>query len=289
MKLPAPQKKKKSKTLKIKSSSPFLAPPAPTQFYIPKIRWNEREIKIINWLQNRYGFAPDFNLPEHLAYVDMSINSHLQFQQFSLSANQTYQQLNQQFPSHEDVTHDLKVLKKQMQIVKSIFEPFVKKLNSEKKIEFTNLLDMLYIMSGHRSTLVRASAGGFKTLDDIQNSLELLIKNDFFIKLLANLDKEITDLRIPEREQHTPKRKSKRGRKKSEEEGRIIHALLDTYEEGTHQKPICNYHPINGGFSGEFYFFLFGALSLLRKKISIKPLKPETWGDYARKIIRSRR
>ena len=75
-------------------------------------------------------------------------------------------------------------------------------------------------------------------------------------------------------------------RKNTNLEKGIIHKLLHTYINGTSKKASCDYHRINGRFYGEFYYFMMTALTLLRRKVKIKIMQRDTWGDYARETIK---
>lgn len=266
----------------LKSSRHTFADIAPYSSSInirPRIPWNEKDIKVINWLKQRYKFNPDFDLVESLARINEDPYTFSQ-----LLANASYSNQPWRINTVQDIAHDLNLLKKHMVNASSILKPILKKFTPEKKSALADLLNALSQMSLNRGDLIRNSTSGFKLLEDILNTLELLTQQDILEKLLENIEKEMSDLRIPEAK--PIKSKAKPGRKKSRAESDIIFQILITYTEGTKKKPVCHYHPISGGFSGDFYYFLLATLSLLETKIPINKLKPATWGQYAKKEVK---
>lgn len=268
---------------KLKSSKHTFADTTPYSSPIiirPRISWNEREIKVINWLKRRYKFDTNFDLAQNLARMN---EDHPCFSQLLASTNACYTKQSWRLNTTQEITHDLNLLKKHMINASAILKPILKKFTPEKKTALADLLYVLSDLSLNKGDLIRNSASGFKFLEEILNSLDLLTQQDILEKLLENIENEMSDLRIPDAK--PIKSKAKPGRKRSRAESDLIFQILITYREGTKRKLICNYHPISGGYSGDFYYFLLATLSLLETKMPINKLKPGTWGQYAKNEI----
>lgn len=220
----APQKKKRPRkpTQQLKNF-------APIAFESTLLIWDEREKKIINWIEKRYQFDIDFELHEHLSRIPIDIMS--------------FEEYERQLPSQKDTTHSLKIIKKQMLVVKDLFNEKFLSLIVKRKNEAEILLDMLEITgSKHRSLMAENTFGEYRTLHEIIHSIETLVNDDYLFRLPRLLDQVITGADKAEKKQPPPKR----GRKNTNLEKGIIHKLLHTYTNGTSKKASCDYHRVTG-------------------------------------------
>lgn len=249
------------------------------------ILWDKEEIKIINLLKTTYKFGSDFDLHAHLSRVLIDIKSS--------------KERERQKPSIKDTKQSLNLIRNQTIILKKSFSD--KLLKSIVKItqESETLFNMLEITGfKHRKLIAQNSLGEYKIFHDTINLLKTVANDDSL-------------LRLPEKLEHIKEgigkalstlSPLKRGRNKITLEKAIIHNLLYIYIDGTSKKAKSNINRITGEYYGEFYFFIMDVLILLRKKrmtmklieenkvieteIRIKVHEKNTWGDYAREVIR---
>lgn len=146
-----------------------------------------------------------------------------------------------------------------------------------------SLLDMLEITgSKHRALIAENTLDRYRPLHEAINLLEIFVNNDHLFGLRRFLEQIITGIEKAAANQPPPKR----GRKKTNLEKGIIHKLIHIYTNGTSNVATCHYHRTNGRYYGKFYFFMMTALTLLRRKVKIKVMQRDTWGDYARETIK---
>lgn len=260
---PIRTKKRKIQSKQFKNFSPVC-------FQSNIIAWDAREICLIHWIAKRYSFNPSFDLPEHLSRFDAEV--------------ETLKELDRQAPTVTESLEFLKEFKKKIVKVEKIIKKLKKTLTNQDIDEISHLLELLFRAGTHiRENIADNTSGSYALIHKTEDRLELLNNADLFISLhinllnlLAGADGAIENL--------PP---AKRGRKSTNLEKGIIHKLLYIYIEGTsNKKASCNFHPEHDRYYGDFYYFILIVISLLRRKIQIKTLKKETWGDYAREVIR---
>lgn len=257
-------------TIKTKKKKTTLKKFSPMCVESSLITWSTIEAKIISRTKKRYSFNHSFDLHDHLSRMDTEIK--------------TLEEYDRQTPSQKETDLTLKTLKKQMIPAQNVINAMIKPLLNGDHNHLANLLEMLKNTgSKHRKIIATNSSGGFETLHQVCQSLELLVDDNPLIILAKNLEQLTAGVAISKANQ----KKSKRGRKPENLEKGIIHHLLYIYIEGTsNKKAICSYHPEKDKYYGDFYYFVLIAISLLRRKVSIKTLKTETWGSHAREVIR---
>jgi hypothetical protein len=246
------------------------------------ILWNSKEKVKINTIKKKFEFYPEFDL--HGSLAQLSVES------ASLKAKE------RETPTIKEIEITLNLFDRHLAKLEKSLKNRTTILPFSSKQPVAKLISMFDTVGEEIIKLITKSTnGGNRALPTLRELLVLLSNN--------TLKEPIKRVREGIKKAKSGLPKAKSGRKEDNFERGVIHLILNIYINGTGRKAQCNWDvyadendpPGTVKYHGEFYDFLLEVVPLIkeakkdkkdRNKIPLKFLKKNTWGAYAREVVR---